>query len=333
MVWTFFLMMTTVFAGENLQAIRKLQKQIPNFDKSIDDEKIIRFSTQNHLPTVRKVSIEQIMKSGTFQGFVKSGSLIININDNSTKNNSTSFQGLFYNLPDEYGFKYLIGKDGSVIYKIHLDAIEGLTEISEMYEKPLSYTPAPVISKINDDANLSFKPEFSFYAGMVQGNFIKDFFNDSSAYLGQTTQYGFHYFTNWYYPIKLGAVVHYELSTYQLTGGGVAKYSSFSIGPQFKSKDFELFDQTARLQLQYRISSLASLSGETINGSVSEKFNSSDLLFSLEHPVKNQWGEFVFGLFIQRQWLNIRQQSEIVSLRSSTNYNQAFGISLAQVLE
>lgn len=334
MFWILLLINSNLFAGENLQAIRNFQKKLPRYDNSIQDDQFTRWKTRKYLPPVREVTLDKIVQSGTFQGHIPANSNIVNVNDNTTKKNNIPFQGLFYNLPDEYGFKYLISKDGSTTFKIHESQIENLTGISQMYERPLTYTPAPAnVTKINYDSNLSLKPEFSFYAGLVEGNFFRDFFNDSKAYLGQTTQYGFHYFTKWKYPVKVGAVLHYELSSYSLTGGGNAKYSSFSIGPQFKSKEFELMEKVVRFQMQYRFSTLANISGETIYGSVSEKLNSSDLLVSLEHPIKNKWGEFVLGFFIQRQWLNIRQQSQIVSLRSSTNFNQAYGLSISQVLE
>ena len=334
MFWLLFFLNSNLFAGENLQAIRNFQKQLPKYDNNSQDDQISRSKTSKYLPPVREVSFDKIIQSGTFQGHIPANTNLVNIIDNSTRKSAFPIQAVFYNMPDEHGFKYVIAKDGSTTFKVHESKIENLTGISQMYERPLSYTPAPTnITKIHYDSNLSMKPEFSFYTGLVEGNFFRDFFNDSKAYLGKTTQYGFHYFTKWKYPLKVGAVLHYELSSYNLNGGGNAKYSSFSLGPQFKTKEFELMEKVVRVQMQYRFSNLANVSGETIYGSVSEKLNSSDLLVSLEHPIKNKWGEFVLGFFTQRQWLNIRQQSQIVSLRSSTNFNQAYGISLSQVLE
>jgi hypothetical protein len=146
------------------------------------------------------------------------------------------------------------------------------------------------------------------------------------------TQYGLHYFTEWKLPIKVGAALHYEKSEYKLSGAGSISYSSFSFGPQFKTKDFEILSTEFRLQTQIRVSPFAAAHADTVNGREKYKFNTADLMTSIEHPWKNQWGEFVVGLFYQIQWLNLKDSSD-VNIESSNKTNTSLGLSLSQVIQ
>jgi hypothetical protein len=167
----------------------------------------------------------------------------------------------------------------------------------------------------------------------VRGDYTADLFEDKRARQGLTNQYGVHFFTQWKLPIKTGVVFHYERSSYRLRGGGNVIYNSFSLGPQLKTRDFEILDQPLRLQLMFRVGPMARMEAETAYGNGVFKFNSADLMASVERPVKNFLGEFVIGFFYQTQWLNLRDQKVPVRLRAANETNKAVGLSIAQVFE
>jgi hypothetical protein len=162
---------------------------------------------------------------------------------------------------------------------------------------------------------------------------MKDLFNDENANSGVTNQYGVHVAADWNVPVKAGLVFHYEKSSYDLAGGGNVYYSCPSFGPQFKTKDLDFWGALIRFQTQFRVSPFARASAETTQGNVDFKFNSADLLVGAEHPIQNKLGEFVLGVYFQSQWLNIKDQPEIVSINASNEANKSFGLSFAQVFE
>jgi hypothetical protein len=203
-----------------------------------------------------------------------------------------------------------------------------------LYETPLKYTPAPEkIIKTHYDHKLSIQPELTLYAGKIAGHYMRDLFQDKKASQGQSQQLGLHFFTQWKIPLKAGAVFHYEKSSYELSENGQIFYSSFSFGPQIKTRDFYLFQYPFRLQYQFRYGPFAKVKAETIDVNKNFKFNSSDLMISLEFPLKNQWGDFILGLYLQSQWLNLKDQTQPVKINSSNQTNQSYGLSIAQVFE
>jgi hypothetical protein len=88
-----------------------------------------------------------------------------------------------------------------------------------------------------------------------------------------------------------------------------------------------------RFQTQLRIGPFAKANAETIYGNGSFKFNSTDLLVSMERPFKNDWGEFVLGFYSQSQWLSIVDQKVNVNLKASNAINQSYGFSISQVFQ
>lgn len=318
-----------------MKAIQDLDDSLPSseyVERSSDN--ISRKETSRHRNPHKVTTMSSILSSGTEHGHIQAGRFLVRLSDNKQVEVTEPFFGKFYRLPDEQGFKYVVANDGSCLYKMKSEYFNSVEPELALYEPPLKYTPAPVnIIRSDVDKKLNIRPEASFLVGMVQGNYMKDLFNDDKASSGVTTQYGVQVATDWKLPIKAGLVLHYEKTTYDLTGGGKINYSAFSFGPQFKTRDFEMFSTPFRFQTQFRVSPFARANAEMVNGEASFKFNSSDLMAGLEHPISNRFGEFVLGAFYQVQWLNIKDQTETVSVTSSNQTNSSFGLSFSQVFK
>ena len=338
MLWTLLLLAPLAYAQDdvNMKAIQDLDQELPHFERFKETEEETSFSrkSRGYSRPVKIVTMDRIKNSGTQPGAIPKGALVNRLKDNKSFKTTALIYVKVFNLEDENSFKYVQSKNGDVIWRVESRNVEPIKEELTLYVPPHKYTPAPDnIIRAEYDKKLSLPPEFSFYAGFVNGNYMADLFNDEKAKSGVSNQYGLHLFTDWKLPIKVGGVLHYERASYDLTGGSKLIYSSISFGPQIKSRDFELLSQPLRVQAQFRVSPFARATGETTTGNANFKFNSYDLLTSLERPIKNRFGEFVIGAYFQSQWLNIKDQPEVVSIKASNETNQSFGLSFAQVFQ
>jgi len=335
MIWLLLLLSMPAFSQVDLSAIQELDDELPNYQNYKQSDEEIEFQRQNrrYRPPHRIITQEEIFKSGTQQGAIQKGAKLTDLETNKSFRVTKPIYVEYYNLEDENGFKYVLNKSGIVKWRIPSELVEPIKQELDLYVPPHKYTPAPEnIVRTEYDKKLSIPPEVSFYTGVVQGDFMKDLFNDNKAKSGISNQYGIHFFTNWKLPVKAGAVLHYEKSSYNLDNGGQVIYSAPSFGPQFKTRDFEILGNPLRLQAQFRVSPLATARADTVNGVVNVKFNSADLLVSLERPIENRFGQFVLGLYSQTQWLNLREQPA-VKVKASNETNKSIGISFAQVFQ
>jgi len=336
MFWLALLISTSAFAQIDTSAIRELDDQLPDYSQSFQSPEEIEYRQHNRKfhPPKKIVLMEEIIKSGTQKGALNPGYPMVNLKTNKQHTVTKPIYVNYFNLEDENGFKYIKNNDGSVIWRIKSDYVEPIKEELVLYEPPHRYTPAPDnIVRAEYDKKLSIPPEVSFYVGTIQGNYMSDLFDDEKAKSGLSNQYGLHFFTQWKLPIKAGVVFHYEKSSYDLSNGGQVIYSAPSFGPQFKTRDFEFLGQPLRFQTQFRVSPFAKATAETVNGSVTFKFNSADLLASIERPIKNRWGEFVLGLYMQNQWLNMKEQPQFVNVQATNQTNKSLGLTFSQVFE
>ena len=336
MIWFLPLLITSAFAQVDLSAIKELDEELPEYQGYTLSGKDVDFERQNRRfrPPQRIISLDEIKQSGVSYGAIKERATLSSVADNKLYQTSRMIYVKYFNREDEQGFKYLQDEDGSVKWKIRGEAVEPIKEELTLYVPPHRYTPAPDnIVRAEYDKKLSIPPEVSFYAGIVQGDYMSDLLNDDKARSGLSNQYALHFFTQWKLPIKAGGVLHYENTSYKLSNGGQVLYTSISFGPQFKTKEFELGGHPLRFQTQFRVSPFSRASAETNEGNVTFKFNSADLLVSLERPIKNRYGEFVLGLYLQSQWLNLKDQTAPVQVKASNETNKSFGLSFAQVFE
>ncbi len=335
MFWLLLLLTTSVFAQVDLSAIQELDEELPNYQdyKQSDEEIEIQRQNRKFRPPKRIILQSEIEQSGTQYGAVRAGTKIYDVKTGKSYRISKQIYLEYFNLEDENGFKYIQNKDGYVTWKVSSEYVEPIKEEINLYVPPHRYTPAPEnIVRSEYDKKLSIPPEVSFLTGVVQGDFMKDLFNDNKARSGLSNQYGIHLFTDWKLPVKAGAVLHYEKASYRLDNGGQVIYSAPSFGPQFKTRDYEILGNPLRLQAQFRVSPLARARAETLNGVVNVKFNSADLLVSIERPIENRFGQFVLGLYSQTQWLNLREQPA-VSVKATNETNKSIGLSFAQVFQ
>ncbi len=337
-MWFFLLLPILSWSQSDidLTAIQDLESILPDHDIRKDAYRNIEFEKKNRdfMPPVRKIELSEITSSGTTPAFLKKGTTIYRIEDNKPMVTSKDIYLKAFRVSDEHQFHYLQNNDQTCTYKVHADKLTSIAETTFLYEPPVTYTPAnPNMIRTEYDKKLHLVPEAAFYVGIVQGSYIRDLFNDKNARSGNMNQYGLHYFTNWKLPVKVGAAVHYERSSYSLTRGGNAFYEALSFGPQFRTKDFDLFETNWRLTTQIRVSPFAKIRSETVGGNVNFRFNSTDLMTSAEHPWENRWGQFVIGGFHQMQWLNMKDQPQNVSVSASNQINQSFGLFLSQVFQ
>lgn len=335
-MWWLFLI-GSAFAQEDaeIKAINDLEDALPSAEYvERSSDQIDRKHTSRHRNPNKAVPLSAITASGIEHGHVKPGRFLVRISDNKLVQVHEGFYGKFYRLPDELGYKYIKGNDGTCLYKIKTDYFNSVEPELALYETPLKYTPAPVnIVRSDVDKKLHIRPEATLLFGIAQGGYMKDLFNDDKASSGTSTQVGAHVATDWKLPIKAGLVVHYERTNYDLTSGGKINYSALSFGPQFKTRDLDFVGLPVRLHTQFRVSPFAKAVAELPNQEVTFKFNSSDLLAGVETPIKNRFGEFVLGAFYQVQWLNLKDQTEEVSVNSTNETNRSFGISFSQVFK
>lgn len=330
-MWPVLLLATAAYAQIDLSAIQRLDNDMPEYSQSSSGELEIDIQRTNtrYQPPIKPITPDEIKNSGYELGSIPASAKLRSVTSNKEYGTYKPMYVKYYRLEDEQGFKYLLNKDGTVTYKVHTKYVEPLKDDLVLHEPPSRYTPAPRIERTYYDEKLSVPPELTFYAGVSQGDYMKDLFNDPKASEGSSVQYGLHFFTKWDLPIRAGGVIHYERTSYNLTNGGKVIYSSPSIGPQFKTKNFDWFVFPVRFQAQFRVSPFARAT--TDNSEF--KFNSADFLASVEFPIKNSWGEFVLGAYMQNQWLNIKQQKTQVDVKATNETNKSFGLSIAQVFE
>ena len=332
----FLLLPLVAMAQEDIDLtdVRKLEENLPTMEYIDSQSEVVqRRSESKYRPPDRTIPLKEIEKSGVAFGAVPEGKTLYHLNNGVHQITTKHFFVKFYRLEDEFGFKYLVSEDGTCLYKVRSMDVADIKEETALYVPPLRYTPAPVnMVKREFDKKLEFNPQFSFYAGFVNSRYMRDLFDDKEANTGISTQYGVHFSTDWDLPLNTGLVLHYEKANYNLTGG-TASYSALSFGPQFMTREFNLFSEVWRLQTHFRISPFARVDAQSRGVSQTFKFNSADLLISLDHPIKNGWGEFLVSPFIQLQWLNLKDQTEAVSVKASNETNNTFGIALSQVFE
>lgn len=312
---------------ENLESVRKL----PDLENSSSAR--LTESRNKYLPLIRPVDWDEIKQGGVEKIYLKEDAPIIRIKDRSKLSVTKGSFVTVFSRPDEHGFKYILSPEKKIEYKVHTKHLEPIKLVNNLYEPPHNYTVSPPIFIKKYDRSIRLTPEASLRTGFQSGDFMKDVFIGANG-KGHSQQYAASIFTEWELPLKVGLSLALENATYQLEDGGKVYYSSPSFGPLFQSKDFEIGeDFLVRAVTELRYSPFARARSESTGTDQNLKFNSTDFFISLKHPIENSLGSFLVGVFYQFQWLNIKNQEELVSIRASQATNKSFGLTFSQAFQ
>ena len=329
-----FTLLFLFFSSAHAQELSEL-KELSKYNKKtsiFSDKKQVKVRKvkNKYDPTFVRVGLEEILSSPEELGVIKSGSVIYQIEDSKKIYLDKDIFIRFHRQPDEQGFEYIVSENGDITYKVETEYIHSIAQETNLYEPPHSYSAAPEIKRIHWDEKLNSKFEVSLAVSRVEAHYIGDLLNLESTPSGQMTQLGMSYLADWDWPIKVGLGAYYQEAKYD-TDGKTTAFRSYSFGPIFKTKSFHPFNIETRIFTQMRYSPMAKVDVNISRGSTSFDFNTTDFLAGLEFPMKNRWGEFVISVFTHYQWMNLKNQEEIVAIESSNKANQAFGLGFSQV--
>lgn len=332
---TLLVLPTLLLAQEvDVTDIELIEEKLPSY-QSIEVDNPTNHQTyreRKFIPPHRVTRMDKIIESGFENGALRGGITVTDIETNENKLINRPLYVRAYRLTDENGFKYLVNKDGKIIYKVHIDYFDPITEITNLYVPPTKYNTYKV-EKTNDyDGSLKILPEVGLGFDAVSSSFVADLLNDTTANLGFGTRAVANGYTKWKLPVKVGATLQFEQSYYKIDSGN-AQVSGLSFGPLVRSKDLVVSETKYRFMGQLRLSPFTSMKYETETDSGTFKFNTYAALAALEFPIKNYYGNLVGALYYQQQFFNLKNQEQSVNLSSKTTSNQSFGLMLSQVFE
>ena len=280
--------------------------------------------TETELFTL-KVTLEEISKSPIETAFIKKGAILFSLKDGSKKYTPKRLTVRAYSKADKGGYRYIINSDGTPKYMVSIDNITNVSEITNLYRKPKTFTrlekQTPLIVF---DEKFNYSLLFNFHTGVSLTQFTKSIIKDAQDYAPLLRlEAGTN--TNFDLPIDTGLSLVYE----QISGNLESNAGSFStralsLGPNFKK---DKFIGSYDFILQTRMDIVSNLterrSGETINHSLSD----TSLLLAIEKDFKiKNIGGFKLGYSVQRKWLKPKAKSTGLDLSLNAKSDDSFGI-------
>jgi hypothetical protein len=295
----------------------------------------LRFGTppREHFPRYKYptqyVPLESILQSPLQMKAVEAKSPVQDIRTDLIE---TLPQKAFVNvhtLPDEHGFFYIQEKDGTVRRRIHTTHAKPINLVTEMYEPPRQYSA--ITKPLNEnpyDPKVSWLPELGLTMGLTQSNWTADLLDAPGARSALFTRFGLNALLDWKEQYQLGGTFQYEMSAHD-TPFGTANYRSPSFGVVAKTKKIET-GVPWRLGSQLRLAPLSNLQVPRAGGTSTAKIRSYVWQLSWESPHRNRYGDWAWGVSVQREWSKVTQQTERVSLDAKNQTNDQIGFFFSQ---
>lgn len=272
-----------------------------------------------------KVTLEEIIKSELKPAFIKRGSILIELSSGDEKYSPKGLSVKAYTKLDQDGYRYIVDKQNVPRYKIAVDSITDVTEVTDLYREPEKFVRLEKKAPKNVyDKSLKYNIDFNFHTGLSLTQFTKSIIQDAGDY-APLLRLELTLSSNFDLPVDTGLAIVYEgVSGTIENGGGTFSSRTLSFGPNFI---FKKVLASYDLKLQPRLAVLADLNEIRGDETITHKLSDTSLLFALEKEIK--WasvGVFNLGYSFQRKWLKPKAKSQGLNFSTNAESDDSFAV-------
>ncbi len=268
-----------------------------------------------------RVQLKDISKSAIRVNHIPRGKRLIRLTDNKSFYAPKNLTVRAHVLLDYNRYKYIVNKQGNMLYKVHLDDSTYINKVTNLYRAPYKFTRLPKkIKKNYQDKQFDYSLKGNIHTGLSVPNFTRSYLKEPSGF-APLLRFEFTVMSHSQWLFDSGLTFMYENISGDIAGGGNYNYSSFSLGPTFKSRPFW---KNYSLILSPRVAATSRLSYTDSFNSESLWMSETAMLAGLEKMSKyKKYGKFVWGFNYQRKWLRTNVFSVLES-KSQANYDDSF---------
>jgi hypothetical protein len=308
---------------ERLMEIRR-KGQKKKFNSEFD--RVQRNSKQHS-----EVKLKDITGSKIILIALSKGTKIINFQSNDDILLRKNMVVNIYEVSDEFGYFYIKSKKNELKYKVHREDIHKLDRVTKMVDDPDTFTPEKPKKKHQYyDRNFYLTHQFSFDVAYTASESVQALLNERDALFGESTSYSYSLYSNWNYPFQSGLTCMWENTLFKRGAYTDLIRRSFQLGAIIKSED--IWWRKRRFQFSLKVmTSLYSAFNATYTGG-DDRYDLSMTTFyiGVEHLWKNRIGDFVIGMALKRQWIDLEDPSQSANQTDVNGVDTSVGIYFAQ---
>ncbi|MFZ4712580.1 MAG: hypothetical protein ACOYL6_02605 [Bacteriovoracaceae bacterium] len=306
-----------------LDPIRPVQKKNPN-----RAEKLIYL-----MKLKREALKKEIMNSGEYLAVIQSGAILESVeNDSDTFKVNKDINVYVFRQADHEGFKYIVGKDKKIKYKIHTKYLVDISVVSDLNPKPETWSEVKEpVNLFAEDKLTKLKLQFNLHSEAINSRYLQEVAEERYDQVNHSLRFETQSYLHWDYPMELGWSLNYQAASFTTvnTSGGI--YRAFHTGPILRTRIGTFKDGDLLLHFSYQ---------RSLNGNYSYRINDTSYIALLsvntaeigtEWMQQNSWGRFSIGLAYRREWISLKQNlDDSVRVSSASRTADSLGISLGQ---
>lgn len=272
-----------------------------------------------------KTQLKDILGSDLRLAYLARGTRLTRIKDGKVVYTTRPVTVRVYTQPDYNKDRYIIDKNGHLLYKTFYKKVSDIKRISDLYRKPHKFVryPKKTIKRNINDKSFPYSILVNAHVGLNIPNYTDDLLEVDSA-VAPLFRAELILMSQKNLRFNTGLSLNYETLTGILDNTGTYQQYSFSIGPHFKLNEF--WGDIA-LIVQPRVSIFSELAAASQNNVDTLKLTETSFLLGLEsdNKIKN-YGTMVLGFSAQRKWINTSTQNADYSIGDSTRSDDSFTI-------
>lgn len=308
-----------VFTIEKRQSINEIVKSAK------------RDSTRNLTPDqvkALKLQLEDIAKSPTRLIQVFKGTRLIRIKDNQIVYTPRTFTARAHTLTDYYKNRYIVNKEGELVYKIFYENTSDIKQITTLYRTPHYFKPLKQKKNLNiiDIKEPVYHFNFKFHTGLNYPEYTQSLLPDPSSFAPVLRLEGNYWLAN-NFKFDPGFTFSFESISGNMAGDNKYSIVSYSVGPQIRTKP--IWDSDFALYTQVRISLYSNLSYTTTSETQDIELAETALVIGAENNKAKT--NFNYGFNIQRKWIKANTTDLVAQVSNRVDYDDSFAVFLGYI--
>lgn len=304
----------------------KTQEYLDKLSKLQERQKEKKPRTEKKRYKVGLPDLEEIKKSGSKMWLIPKGTLLVDLQSNSSFMISKDIFTEIYNLAGPKSYQYIRSPDGEMRYMVSMEnsvSVDGVLDLKTKPEKFATYDGPPKLRDYDTFLPLSVQSDVAYEA--LNSKITNTMINARESEVFRTFSYDLSAYSRWNFPLQLGLETIFQRGILPIDAQNDAELQAFYAGPLFKY----FFWKGQYLSGNLRASFMHAFKFTVVHPAGSLNFEADLLKAGPELMLDWPYGRFAFAAYFNQYWLDLGSFQNLLAPGLGVSENNPYSVSFS----
>lgn len=276
----------------------------------------------------KDVEMKRVMESGQYLAVIQKEAILEDLSTEKSYIIHKDINVYAYRQADGADFKYVVGKDGKIKFKVHTKYLNDITQVTDLKAKPKEWSEVQVVQELQaQDKIKSIYGQFNLHLEAIDSRYLQEVAETRYDQVNRSWRFEGQSYFHWNFPLEIGASLNYQTAHFVTVNTEGGDYKALHLGPIIRGSLGELAGGEVMMHFSYQRSLNANYAYQINDASYVAILTVNSAELGVERLSSTRYGRMSLGLNLRREWVSMKQNlDDSVVVSSASRTADSFGL-------